>query len=76
MVYPRSTLTRLKTIAKAAGVPATKRADKRAQTSQAVQKKTKKRKKDALISDDDLINEPESDDELGQQEPRSIKQQG
>ena len=72
MRYGRATLNKLRVIARAADMPVT-RADKRAQTSDAVKKKTKKRKKDALISDDEVTNERESDDELGTQEPRSIK---
>ena len=73
MQYGRATLNKLWVISKAASVPVTK-ADKRAQTSDAAKRKIKKRKKDALVSDDEeMTNERESDDELGEQESRSIK---
>ena len=73
MGYSRATLNKLRVISKAVSLPVTK-ADKRAQTSDAVKQKTKKRKKDALISDDEEIsNERENDEELGAQEPKSIK---
>ena len=66
MRYSHSTLNRLKVIAKTMDLQAPKN-DKPTV-------KPKKRRKDALIEDEEPQTERESDDELGQEEPRSIKQ--
>ena len=66
MRYGHSTLNRLKVIAKTMDLQPPKN-DK-------ATVKPKKRRKDALVDDDDQPNtEREGDDELGQEEPKSIK---
>ena len=66
MRYGHSTLNRLKVI--------TKTMDLQAPKNDKATVKPKKRRKDALVDDDDESNtERESDDELGQEEPKSIK---
>ena len=66
MRYGHSTLNRLKTIAKTMDLQVPKN-DK-------ATVKPKKQRKDALVDDDESEIERESDDELSQEEPRSIKQ--
>ena len=69
MRYGHTTLNRLKVIAKTKDLQAPKN-DK-------ATVKPKKRRKDALIDDDDESKtERESDDELGQEESKSIKSKG
>ena len=65
MRYGLSTLNRLKVIAKIMDLQAPKN-DK-------ATVKPKKRRKDALVDDDEVKTEREGDEELGQEEPQSIK---
>ncbi len=66
MRYGYSTLNRLKIIAKTMDLQVPKN-DK-------ATVKPKKRRKDALVDDDDEVKtERESDDELDQEEPKSIR---
>ena len=65
MRYGHSTLNRLKVIAKTMDLQPPKN-DK-------ATVKPMKRRKDALVDDDESKTERESDDELGQEEPESIK---
>ena len=70
MAYPHSTLIRLKTLAKAMDLPAT--VDERKEDKLRKKKNNKLKLKHSNEDDSDIL--PESDDELGQSEPRSIKQ--
>ena len=65
MRYGHSTLNRLKVIAKTIDLQAPKN-DK-------ATVKPKKRRKDALVDDDESKTERENDDGLDQEEPKSIK---
>ena len=72
MAYPRSTLIRLKTLARAMDLPAT--VDEREEKKRRKKKNNKVKLKHKNVDDSDIL--PESDDELGQLQPRSIKQRG
>ena len=68
MRYGHSTLNRLKVIAKTMDFPPPKNDGKPSV-------KPKKRRKDALVDDEEGKTARESDDELGQEEPKSIKKE-